>query len=358
MATNQPIRECDGCGAAESNYYELITPEDSSGIYCEACVTECEECNYYYRTIRYHQLWCASCDCRHICEDSYYEYCEDCDTYSCEDTVCNCYDSRGNEYVHNYSWQPRAWMPKGNIPTECGMGIELEVSGRVADIVECVRAIDCSEDHLFMKEDGSVQGVEIIAHPATLSWNESFDWEELLSRMESNGAYIEPSDNGMHIHVGRVAFHGRLRHSYQWLLFLYRNKDELLRLGGRDENSWAQWRVPRRGELLAKAAGPYSDDKYLAVNTNHRDTYELRFPAATLDPIQFRIMLELIDATVEYTRQLSASDVMQFDGLHWHQFVSWVLPRGDRTLSRYSTLAGEFIRNSISVDLVSLNGGK
>lgn len=211
------------------------------------------------------------------------------------------------------------------------MGLELEVDGRASDIVESVHRYDDSESHIYMKQDGSINGVELVTHPMTLDWSTGFPFGDMVTDIYNNGGRADESC-GLHIHVSRNSFtNNRGRHAMTWLMFMYRNESEITDyVARRRSDQWASFRKPRRGELLAKATGRESGDRYVAVNCNNERTYELRFFASTLDETELRASLEFADASVEYTRGLSCHDVARGHALHWSRFCWWLVDQGDR----------------------------
>jgi hypothetical protein len=274
------------------------------------------------------------------------------------------------------------------------MGIELEVGKYESDIIPPVVDIDPDEEHLYLKTDGSITGLEIVTHPMTLAW--ARDWQSgqrvttdadclpvpvgdslggfngLLAGLRDNGCEVN-SGYGLHIHVSRNAFRSGPRpthriingervpwatkqsptHQMAWLLFLMRNSDHIdhpTQLARRDCSEWGSFGTMNHGELKRKAYDrPTSDDRYVAINTNNDRTYELRFFAATLDQTQFWAALEFADASVEYTRNMRAKDILRGNALSWEAFTAWVMEHDyphlaselQRIQSRYAAIAEE-----------------
>ncbi|AZS06878.1 glutamine amidotransferase domain protein [Mycobacterium phage Raela] len=285
-------RDCDNCGATINIDHEIYY--------------ECDECGHYYR--------CESCGECDYHDDDYY-------------------GSRSEYNVHEWNWRPSRLVFKGD-RSQPMFGVELEVGGYESDIAPVVTSIDASESHLYMKHDGSIDGVEIVSHPMTLAWARGFNFDGLLRGLEGSGAYVEDG-YGYHIHVSRESFRrGKVRtvapHQMTWLMFIYRNAENLKLLARRDSSQWASFRAPRYGELARKAVQPdTSDTRYVAVNCQNAATYELRFFAATLDPTEFYAALEFAHASVEYTRKLTTRDVLTGNALEWRTFSDWVARRGD-----------------------------
>ena len=308
---------CSHCGAA------------ALGTWCD-----CQECS----------------QCGWVGDGDYMSYCECNDDYWCDDCGhCSrcCYDCSYHEDRPVKSWDYRPdFMPKGN-PGEPMFGVELEVGGYEDYIVPVVQDIDPYEDHLYMKEDGSISGVEIVTHPMTLEFARTYPFGQMLRGLRDARCNVDRG-YGLHVHVDRKAFdtkprpkthaHNRLEprqrqqsqmHQMMWLLFLSRNTEGLVKLARRESSRWAPFTKPVAGELKRKAQGmPYRESRYQAVNCTNRHTFELRFFQATLDEQEFMAAIEFADASVRYARQVTSKDVLRPTGqkaLTWHHFTQWVL---------------------------------
>jgi uncharacterized protein YeaO (DUF488 family) len=324
----QDMLECHECGT-EVEFGDAIGVNDYydfSARFCADCVEECSDCGGFYRYLSEHRdLTCESCG-DGICGNSLYHYCDECCEYRCGDCgrcECNSYRSA----IHQWDWRPRSYRPKGEYPGQVLLGLELEVGGYGRDIVPAVQDIDCDEAHLYMKYDGSIDGVEIVTHPMTLDWASDFPFGKMLSNLRNANCYVD-SDYGLHVHVSRNAFRrvGKRSASHQmaWLMFLYRNSSELEKLARRVSDQWASFKKPMKGELKRKAENPEDDsERYVAVNCRNSKTYELRFFKSTLQDQELWAALEFADASVEYTRGITTSDILQGSALSWDQFIEW-----------------------------------
>lgn len=343
-------RECDSCGY-QFPEDELEETDDNwnSGHICSDCISECEHCGGRFRYLSDHQdNWCDNCG-EYVCSRMDMHYCDNCDTSRCDDCGEECNNCHGGT-IHTYDYRPNVWRNKSVSHTErVFLGIELEIEGEESDIVDAVHSVDDNEIHLLMKHDGSVDGVEIVAHPATLEWSTNyFDYASMFRRLRNNRCHIRPRENGLHIHINRSAFREGPRHvrygesnpcashAMAWLMFIYRNTENIDgqdNIARRENDRWARFHRPAPGELRRKAQRIERGDRYVAVNCNNEHTYELRFFASTMRADEFYASLQFADATVEYTRQLQTADVLRHDALSWESFAAWCAPQG-----RYSTL--------------------
>lgn len=246
-------------------------------------------------------------------------------------------------------------------------------------------AVDRLGDLGYLKEDGSLDnGFEIIHHPMTYAWAmESFPWQ-MLPELHAAGARGN-SRAGIHIHVNRTGFSSPC-HIYRWLKFVYRNREMTIAVAGRESGQWAKFdtanhranhkyfakqqtqRAPvpptsaqeaeiqrrareRRGNELRYADNYPSDrqrilpleefirdernrferqreyipmDRYSAINVTNPHTFELRIFKSSLKVAEVKSFFAFAASTVEYTRQLSANDVLTKGGWKWDGFASWL----------------------------------
>lgn len=298
--------------------------------------------------------------------------CDDCPCSCCDcDSDCECWDcrnSRNNDGpVHDWNYRPDFDL-KGS-DSAVHLGLELEVGTDSWRIADAVNQVDNSEYHLYLKSDGSITGAEIVTHPMTLEWAKSWQsyrvtdanaFDAMLTALKTRGCTVDsipdpygcggPMTFGLHVHVARDGFKRHrsdrkrsVHHQMTWLLFISRNARQLEKLARRVSHRWGGFAAPMPGELKRKATYVERDNRYVAVNCNNRATYELRFFAATLDPVELWAALEFADASVEYTRQIKSSDALRNEALRWRAFVTWVGASG-----KYPNLESQFITHSIT----------
>ncbi|WP_147382337.1 amidoligase enzyme [Mycobacteroides abscessus] len=274
--------------------------------------------------------------------------CETCQGWRCRECgQCIHTEGRVRQWdtrVQAYSYRPRRYRPRGSYRAAPLMGVELEVGGDQHRIADVVADVDAGADHLYLKRDMSIDGVEIVTHPMTLTWARRFPFPEMLRRLE-RGCFVDGGDKeyGLHVHVARNAFRrdGKQSAAHQmlWLLFMYRNSAELEKLARRKSDRWARFGQPMPGELARKAKVVECNDRYVAVNCNNKKTYELRFFKSTLNVQEFYAALEFADASVRYTRDVNVRDVLHGKAITWPHFAAWVAQR------KYPNLLAEMNRS-------------
>lgn len=245
--------------------------------------------------------------------------------------------------LHNYSYTPILKFRGDAGPY---YGLELEVTtdqiGALCDIVE-----EQAGSLVYCKEDGSVAGAELVTHPMSYDWAmEHFPWQMLPELRKRADADIVSSDNGIHVHVSRDGFTNPA-HTYRWMKFWYRNPSDMQRIGRRRADNWGGFRPDHRTgqfEHVKRDKPGYrrSNDgtvragRYAAINTTNDATLEVRIFASTLRPQRAQAALQLVAATVEYTRGLSADAITHRRGWDWAAFMAWTRKSG-----KYGALVAE-----------------
>jgi hypothetical protein len=327
---------CERCDNYE--YSDGSRYIEGEGTYCEVCADNytywCERCeNTYsdnypsYQVVDLDVYWCEDC-----CQNGA-EWCDSCDQY----TRDGCTDCGGQ--VHQYSYKPNPVF-YGEDNNKLHFGIELEMEIRDNDLVGSSEYImEMMGDFVYLKEDSSInsggyRGFEMVSHPATLDYfaNNKNLWTTLdyLKRVHTARSW-DAKNCGLHIHISRKGFKGGA-HTHRFLSLIYKNSDKMMKLGGR-KSTYAKFNdVYMYDEfdrpyftLAHKVAHPSRSitERYSAVNTQNERTLELRFFRGTMNPEGVLSAIQLAHATVEYTRNLTISDV-KMGALSWEWFSDWI----------------------------------
>jgi hypothetical protein len=288
--------------------------------------------------------------------------------------------------IRSYSYRPNyvfSGAPQRSPALFLGPEIEVEMSTSRIHNYDLETAARLANDRLgdlgYLKEDGSLSnGFEIIHHPMTYDWAmENFPWT-MLPELHAAGARGN-STAGIHIHLSRTGFSSPC-HIYRWMKFVYRNREMVQKVAGRQSDQWAKFDVdghqrfhrayaksqrtmppvPLTAEETQTATERYgrgwdsdrswhlmegtsretyiarqlrmrSDrqtfvpyDRYSAINVTNEHTFELRIFKSSLKVPEVQSFFAFAAASVEYARQLTANKVLKERGWHWDAFEQWL----------------------------------
>jgi len=344
---------CERC--EEYDYADNSRYVNGYGTYCEVCSD-----NYTF--------WCESCEETYSDNDSSYEvadigvywcegccqsnanWCDECDHY----TRSECEDCGGGRLINQYSYKPDPVF-YGDDKNKLYFGIELEMEIRDNNLEDSASyVIEMLGDFTYLKEDSSIsgggyRGFELVSHPATLDYFADHKnlWATLdyLRKVHTARSW-DAKSCGLHIHISRAGFKGGA-HTHRFLSLIYKNSDKMMKLGGRSStyakfsDVWQYDEYDRPYFTLAnKVAHPSRamTERYSAVNTQNEHTLELRFFRGTMNPSSVLSAIQLAHATVEYTRDLTLSDV-KMGALSWEWFADWIQANNGRYPELYMRMS-------------------
>ena len=331
-------RVCEYCERLYTSSDEWYNVDDQS--WCESCWSNdsftCNRCDYCVNSNRDggtnvgDEYWCEDCVSNNA------TYCDECDEYYLDGRGCeNC--GGGDGKVHQYSYKPNPIFHGGN-DNNLYMGFELEMSygdesdnyrSTIPDVLPLEQADVC-----YLKSDSSIEGwgYELVTHPHTLGAYERANnlWNYIESCRTKGARSWDTTSCGLHVHVSRTAFKSGA-HTHRFLSLIYRNPREMMKLAGRKNSRYArfddvykpdEWGIPQFNLRDKVHAGGFTE-RMSAVNTNNDYTLELRFFRGNMKREGIMTALELSHASVEYTRNMSVSDV-KLGMLKWEWFADWV----------------------------------
>ncbi|WP_222720063.1 amidoligase family protein [Actinokineospora xionganensis] len=314
--------KCDRC---ETRVKNTRSTDDGESV-CDQCAwhfRECDDCEILTgcATSTAYGWWvCESC------ADSRYWGCDGCGELINEGDCCeSCEESAedSSEWIFDYSYKP---IPEFHGEGPLFLGAELEIAVPSGDLHECADlAMSCLDELGYLKEDGSIgYGFEIVTHPMAYDWAiEQFPWA-MLTKLREYGCYASV-ETGLHVHVSRAAFSSPC-HVFRWMKFFYRNADRVTVIARRASNQWSRFDDDAREHVKDYAKG-VRGDRYQAINTQNGDTFELRMFASSLEQQHVQAALALAAASVEYTRDLSVTDIARHGGWEWARFADWLADR-------------------------------
>ena len=258
--------------------------------------------------------------------------------------------------IHDYSYRPDLIFHTTDKDERLFFGMEIEVECRNGRYEPAEYAGRLEEYELaYLKGDGSLNnGFEIVTHPMTHDFftNEATEFWETLKVLRDEHRVMSwgASTTGIHIHISRTGFKGGA-HMHRFLNLVYSNEDLFSTIAGRSSSRWAKfddvevntrdndedgnriWKTHR--SYKEKISNGRNTDRYSAVNTQNRDTLELRIFKSTTKPERIKGYMDLAHASVEYTRHLTLQQVK--DGaLSDIAFIEYIRENG----SLYEHLVG------------------
>jgi hypothetical protein len=336
----QICQRCDSIGSVDDCFHTV----DGDYTWCEDCTSRraywCDACEEYNSNgtssvADRGEYWCQDCTDR----GAY--WCDDCDEYNA-DGCDRCDDDGGSRLIHDYSYRPDAIFHSTDKNERLFFGLEIEVeAGRNKEQASSYAYQLESMDLAYLKNDGSLDnGFEIVTHPMSHDFfkNQAQDLWLTLEQLRSNPEYrVKSWDTrtcGLHIHISRTGFSGGA-HMHRFLNLVYSNPEFYQTLAGRTSDQWAkftdiyqrEYARNSEGERIFSQEGGYeiiskrtfmhkltsdrNSDRYSAVNTNNRETLEMRIFRGTVNGDTIKAQIDLAHASVEYTRTLTVQDVTQ-----------------------------------------------
>jgi hypothetical protein len=342
---------CDSCVVMCIHCEQVITVDDDYNdvegeVWCEGCTRNdahwCDLCDSYFTGYTFGTDDSDSTMCERCFEDNT-TYCEDCDsTYL---NGCD-YDHDGDtdgRTIHDYSYRPDPIFRKSDDEqTRLYFGIEIETEVRGGDYSSRRIAAEYAQSQLesydlaYLKSDGSLEcGFEIVSHPLSHSYfmNDATRFWDTINKLKSNYDMMAWGTKtcGLHVHISRAGFNSG-SHQHRFLQLVYNNKDFYEVLAGRSSSHWAKFNDifdPDTGQKSFKNKfDRHGSDRYSAVNTNNRNTLEMRIFRGSLNPRFIKSAIDLAHASVEYTRVMSVREVRD-DGLTCLKFRQYIESKPD-----------------------------
>ena len=374
---------CENCSTTEPRDNMLWV---SGSLWCNNCATSCVRCDEGMSIDDTHSVddesWCQSCyedysfycdRCENtysdncdsnsvgndtLCEGCYSDsayYCDECEESSYDDYPCACRESmsgrpcRCRSIVHDYNCKPPVTF-KGESRRGLYLGFELETIINGDYRLASEYASTALEGIAMLKQDGSIgsSGFEIVTEPHShLEYRENSKilWDTIEELRTEHGARSWDTEScGLHIHISRAGFSSGA-HTHRFLSLVYKNSEMMMKFAGRksryarfnDVYTFDEYDKPVFS-LKHKVKVGESTERYSAVNTNNRDTLELRFFKGTMNTSGVLSALDLAQAMVEYTRELRLDDVKR-GALSWEWFADYVVSNNGLYPDLYSRLS-------------------
>ena len=350
-------QECIACNTDLTDTDVALT--NAGDPVCESCLVVCESCDYVmsvddeYNNVD-DRLWCESCtrNNAHWCDlcEVYFtgytygaedtddtmcercfehntSYCEGCDATYMNGCDYNHHDDDDDgRIIHDYSYRPDPiFRSSEDEQTRLYFGIEIETEVRGGNYSYRTNAAQYAQQQLemydlaYLKSDGSLEcGFEIVTHPLSHSYfmNDATRLWDTINKLKNDYDMMAWGTKtcGLHVHISRNGFNGG-SHQHRFLQLVYNNKDFYEVIAGRSSSHWAKFDDifdPNTGQKSFKNKfDRMGSDRYSAVNTNNRNTLEMRIFRGSLNTRFIKSCIDLAHASVEFTRVMSVPEVRE-----------------------------------------------
>jgi len=324
---------CESCMIMCIKCESVITVDDEYNdvegeLWCRTCTRDeaiwCDVCDNYFTGYSYTADDSSDTMCEQ-CFENNTSYCEECDTNYVNGCEYNHEDEDDSRIIHDYSYRPDPiFHSSEDEQTRLYFGIEVETETRGGDYNDRRNAAEYAvklerQDLAYLKSDGSLNcGFEIVTHPLSHSYfmNDASSLWDTIETLKNNYSMMAWGTKtcGLHIHISRNGFSGG-SHQHRFLQLVYNNKDFYEVLAGRSSSHWAKFDDvldPMTGKktFAHKLNRNHRDsDRYSAVNTNNRNTLEMRIFRGSLNTRFIKSCIDLAHASVEFTRVMSVPEV-------------------------------------------------
>ncbi len=286
---------CEICGNYASGE-GIYLPIGDSRCFCVSCqpqTSACAACSEVGITRNFRAISglegrvCRSCS-------SGYHHCDDCDEYH----ITRFCPNANLDNIQDHGFAPAIVKYGGPSKFPFHIGMELELTTDYA--IETLREIRKKHGDLFWGVyDGSVSGVELVSHPATIEF-----WQKFQLGAPS---HCKEGGNGIHLHACRSGFnHSQIK---SVLKLFASSHDKVKTIAERDEKleEWAAIAESSRINEVRDFQSFTGWDKYSAVNFNHKHTYEFRIFNSSKISAKIIKNIEFIGSLWDWTKNGSIS---------------------------------------------------
>lgn len=337
---------CNDCSVVCRRCDDVLSTNDDfsdveGDLWCLSCTSGyaywCDLGDHYFTGYTYGTDDSNDTMCERCYENNTY-YCEDCDATFLNGCEYNHDEDVDARIIHDYSYRPDPiFHSSEDEQTRLYFGIEVETEVRGQDYsqrrvsAEYASIILETEKLAYLKSDGSLEcGFEIVSHPMSHSYfmNDAGTLWDTITKLKSDYNMMAWGTKtcGLHIHISRAGFSGG-SHQHRFLQLVYNNKDFYEVMAGRSSSHWAKFDDnvdPNTGQKSLKHKfDRLGSDRYSAVNTNNRNTLEMRIFRGSLNQNYIKACIDLAHASVEFTRVMSVPEVRnhKLDCINLIQYV-------------------------------------
>lgn len=271
-----------------------------------------------------------------------------------------------DELIAEYDYEPQLYFHGDNSDLHLGVELEIDKGGESHYNAALIQPV-LGWKHAYFMHDGSLNdGFEIGFMPMTLTYAESIKgrFTDALNLASYLGYSSHNTTScGLHIHFDR-SFLGASRKTQNQkasylAIIMERNWEKFVQFSRRNYSRMEQWakKMDLVNDIYADdteddAQDKFSDkygngDKYVALNTAHYNTYELRIFRGTLKPETLFATMQFVDNLVRISKdcnslakaqQITFADIIDYK--QHKELIEYVNTRGILT-REYKEYEGE-----------------
>lgn len=224
--------------------------------------------------------------------------------------------------IHTHDYKPKFVKHPDSTSLLLGAEIEIDKGGRDnAEVAKHCCSImntdENTEDYIYCMHDGSLpDGFEMATMPCGLDVHKELPYKEMFDYLVEQGYRAHNTSTcGLHVHVNR-SFFGETNLQRQIgignLIYLVENFGEQIeKIARRGYNRYYHKIGVTKEDttISAYAKGNANPSKYASVNTQHKDTIELRMFKGTLNYNTFISTLEFVKVICTVAKETSIYDI-------------------------------------------------
>lgn len=315
-------------------------------------------------------LFCSICGTRSLMlrRDAHTHICSFCRTTLSDYDI----DSSGvnSISIESYNYEPDnvTLLHKTQDSNTLHLGVELEVDRGGESNINATLAthILSKGNNVWVTHDGSLdEGFEIVTFPATLELHmdkHMFNYTKMFDFLISKGYKSHDAGTcGLHVHIDRSFFgssngdklYGGAKMAYimehlwdDFVLFSRRRYSALDHWAKKKDLTSIVDSHTEKGNVISHFNDKYGFDKYLAINTLHTHTFELRIFRGTLNATTYLATLQFVDnfARIARSTPFDALPLITFEDIinyqHYDELaLYWAKRKGTTTTNTANTIA-------------------
>ena len=232
--------------------------------------------------------------------------------------------------IHTYSYEPselrfHSYEDEEYSKNNLYLGIELEISGSTKesdnekDAREILKIIqEDAEDPVYFKHDSSINGFEIVFYPHTPKACGDYQWKRIFSTIRKLGYTNDDKKAGFHVHISRKYFGDTTQQNEalaKMVFLMYKFKEEIEPIAGRKDSEYATYSTKalkraKENDFIGTFRW-YCDScgKYSAINSQHKNTFELRIFDGVTDEVRFKDIINFIENLCAIVKCTSITDI-------------------------------------------------